>query len=72
MNTGLHPAFIFSSIVYTIIGLSLMILAVLAVNSVFSLNLKKELMEEHNVASGIVLAGIFIAIAIIVAAAISG
>ncbi len=72
MNTGLHPAYILSSIVYTLIGLSLMIVSVVLVNSAFSLNLKKELLEEHNVATGIVIAGIFIAISIIIASAISG
>lgn len=63
---------VLGSIVYTVLGLALMVISVIAVNSVFKLNLRHELVEEHNVASGVVLSGIFIAIAIIIAAAING
>jgi len=63
---------VLGSIVYTVLGLALMVISVIAVNSVFKLNLRRELVEEHNVASGVVLSGIFIAIAIIIASAISG
>ena len=63
---------ILGSVVYTLLGLLLMVVSVMMVNSVFRLDLKKEILVEHNVASGIVLAGIFISIALIVASAISG
>lgn len=40
-------------------------------NYIFKLNIRREILEEHNVAFGIMLAGLFIAIAIIVAASIA-
>lgn len=72
MNSGLQIELILGSVVYTLLGLLLMVVSVMMVNSVFKLDLKKEILVEHNVASGIVLAGIFISIALIVASAISG
>lgn len=72
MNSGLQTNLILGSIVYTLLGLVLMVVCVSAVNMFFKLNLKKEILDEHNVASGIVLAGIFISIAIIIASAING
>ena len=72
MNSGLQTDLFLGSIVYTLLGLVLMIVSVTVVNAIFNLNLKKEILDEHNVASGIVLAGIFISIAIIIASAING
>lgn len=70
-SSGLHPELIVSSIVYTLIGIVLMILSLALFDRIFKLNIKQELFSEHNTAFGIVLAGASIAIAIIVAAAIS-
>lgn len=72
MNSGLQTDLVLGSVAYSLLGLVLMIVCVTVVNSLFKLNLKKEILDEHNVASAIVLAGIFIAMAIIVASAISG
>lgn len=41
-------------------------------NYIFKLDLRKEILVDHNSAFGIMLAGLFIAIAIIVAASIVG
>ncbi len=57
---------------YAIIGVLVMIGCVLLSNYVFKLDLHKELVKDQNSAVGIMLAGLFIAIAIIVAACILG
>lgn len=72
MNFGLTLPAIMSSVTYSIVGLCLMLVSVGVVNSLFSLDLRKEILREHNVAAGIVIAGIFVAMAIIVGAAIFG
>lgn len=69
--SGLHPELLLSSVIYSLLGLFLMIISIIAIDLVFKLNFHKELFKEHNIAFGIVLAGVCIAIAIIVAAAIS-
>lgn len=70
-TSGLHPELILSSIVYTFIGIFLMVISIYIFDKSFKLNVKKELFTDHNTAFGIVLAGASIAIAIIIAAAIS-
>jgi putative membrane protein len=57
---------------YSVIGVLIMIGCALLSNYIFKLNMKKELLDEHNMAFGVMLAGLFIAIAIIVAASIIG
>lgn len=57
---------------YSVVGVLIMIGCALLSNYVFKLNMKKELLDDHNMAFGVMLAGLFIAIAIIVAASIIG
>lgn len=57
---------------YTVIGVVIMLGCVLLSNYVFKLDLHKELVKDQNLAVGVMLAGMFIAIAIIVAASILG
>ena len=57
---------------YTFIGVVIMVGCVLFCNYVFKLDLHKELTVDHNTAFGIMLAGLFIAVSIIVAASIIG
>lgn len=70
-TSGLHPELILASVIYTFIGIVLMIVSLWIFDQAFKLNIKKELFTDHNTAFGIVLAGASIAIAIIVAAAIT-
>lgn len=70
-TSGLHPELILSSVIYTFIGIVLMLVSLWIFDQAFKLNIKKELFTDHNTAFGIVLAGASIAIAIIVAAAIT-
>ena len=62
---------VLSTIVYGIIGIILCILGYLAFDRLAKLDLRRELVEDQNVALGIMLAGVFVGIAIVVAAAIA-
>lgn len=57
---------------YSVIGVLIMIGCALLANYIFKLDMKKELLEDHNMAFGVMLAGLFIAIALIVSASIVG
>lgn len=57
---------------YAVIGVLVMLGCVLLCNYVFKLDLRKELVHDQNVAFGIMLAGLFVAVSIIVAASITG
>ncbi|HEY86194.1 MAG TPA: DUF350 domain-containing protein [Chloroflexi bacterium] len=59
-----------SSVVYGLLGIALAILGYFAFDKLAQLDLKRELVEDQNIALGIMLAGVFIGIAIVVAAAI--
>ncbi|QCB92214.1 DUF350 domain-containing protein [Cellulomonas shaoxiangyii] len=60
-----------STIVYSVLGIVLLLITVVIVNKLFRLDLHRELVDEHNVAFGIVIAGLAIAIGVIVAGTIS-
>ena len=66
-STGLNGAAILSTIVYGVIGIALCVLGYFAFDKVAGLSLKHELVEDQNVAVGIMLAGAFIGISIVVA-----
>ncbi len=58
---------ILSTLVYGVIGILMCVLGYVAFDKVAGLNLKHELVEDQNVAVGVMLAGAFIGIAIVVA-----
>jgi len=60
---------ILSSVVYTLLGIVLMVVAYKVVDFVIPANLNHEI-EKGNTAAGLVAAGIFVAVGLIVAAAI--
>lgn len=60
-----------STLLYSMTGIILLILTVICVNALFKLDLHRELVKEHNTAFGVVIAGMAIAIAIIIAGTIS-
>jgi uncharacterized membrane protein YjfL (UPF0719 family) len=70
MDISLHPDILLSSVVYSVLGLVLMAVSITAMNQLFRLDLRKEIVEDHNVSAGIVIAGIALSVAVIVAAAI--
>ena len=71
-NYGLNGLAVASTVVYGIIGVVLSILGYFAFDRVAGLDLQRELVEDQNIAIGIMLAGVYIGIAIIVSAAITG
>jgi len=66
-RAGLSGAAILSTVVYGVIGIALCVLGYFAFDKVAGLSLKHELVEDQNVAVGIMLAGAFIGISIVVA-----
>jgi len=59
-----------STIVYSVLGIVLLVLTIVVVNYLFKLNLHRELVDEHNTAFGIMIAGLAIAIGVIIAGTI--
>jgi len=59
---------IISTILYGIIGIGLSVAGYFAFDKIAGLNLQYELVEDQNMAIGIMLAGVFIGIAIVVGA----
>lgn len=69
---GLNPFAVGSTILYGLLGIALCVLGYFAFDRIAGLDLKRELVEDQNIALGIMLAGVFIGIAIVVSAAITG
>jgi len=57
---------------YAVVGVVLMLGCVLLTNWVLKVDLRKELIKDQNPAIGTMFGGLFIAIAIIIAASIAG
>jgi putative membrane protein len=57
-----------NAVVYTIVGVVLFLAAFLAAGRWFPFDLRKEIIQERNVAAAIIIAGIAIGLAIIIAA----
>jgi putative membrane protein len=56
------------TITYTVLGIILMLLGITAANYIFRLDLRKELIQDQNVAFGVLIGGCAIGIGIIIAA----
>lgn len=69
---GLSGEAFIATIVYAFTGIAVMMIAMVAVNAMFNLNIHRELVKEHNTAFGILFGCISIAIAIIIASTIVG
>ena len=61
---------LFSSVIYALVGMILFMLGYKVFDWISPMDLDKELAEDQNIAAGIVVAGIFIGLAIIIASAI--
>jgi uncharacterized membrane protein YjfL (UPF0719 family) len=70
-SVGLNFPTVISSVVYALLGFLIMVIMVAIFDRLFGLNIKREVLEEHNMALAITIAGVTIGVAIIVAAAIS-
>lgn len=60
------------SLVYTVLGILLLVISYKVFGAVVPFDLNKELSEDDNTAVGVFMAGIFIAIGLVISAAISG
>lgn len=70
-NSGLTMEAFLATILYTLLGIAILVFSVFVINKAFGFSVKHELVKDNNVAVGVVVAGIAIAIAIIIAATIS-
>ena len=68
----LHPGVIFGTVLYAVIGVFVLWLAFLIIDKITPYDLWKEICEQRNMALAIVVAGMFVALGLIVAAAIHG
>lgn len=68
----LKPAALIGSVLYSVLGIVLMIIGFIVVDRITPYDLWKELIESRNQALATVVAAFTIAIAIIIAAAIHG
>lgn len=59
-----------STLLYGLIGIVLFILGYLALDRLIRLDLRRELVEDQNLALGVMLAGFYIALAVMVSAVI--
>ena len=72
MKLGQLGEVVVTSVAFSAIGLLLFAAALWIMTKVAPFSIRKEIEEDHNVALGIILAGVLIGIAIIVGSAISG
>lgn len=72
VTSSLSPWEMLATIIYGIIGIALCVLGYFAFDRLAGLDLQRELVEDQNTALGLMLAGVFLGIAIVVAAAIAG
>ena len=68
----LHPGVVGGTILYAVIGVVVLWLSFVIIDKITPYDLWKEIVEEKNLALGVVVGAMFIAIGLIVAAAIHG
>jgi len=68
----LHPDVVLGSVLYAVIGVLVLWISFAVIDKLTPYKLWEEIVEHKNVALGIVVAGMFVAIGQIVAAAIHG
>jgi len=68
--SGLDALSLASTVAYAVLGVLLLMVFTWAINTIFKLDLRRELIEDQNIGLGLAFAGTAIAIAIIIAATI--
>jgi len=66
----LRPAAMLSTVVYSVIGLVVFCVALLIMQKLAPFSIRKEIEEDQNISLGIIVGSVFIALAIIIHAAI--
>ena len=72
MISGLNLAPMLATIVYSFIGIVMFLVAYWVLDKLTPFSIKKEIEEDQNTALGIIIGSCFIALSIIIAAAIVG
>lgn len=72
MESMINMHGVISSIVYSLIGIVILVLSFYIVEKITPHNLYKKIVEENNIAIAIVGAGFILAIAVIISSAIRG
>lgn len=72
MLTELHWAPILATVVYAVLGIIIFLVAYFVLEKLTPFSIRKEIEEDQNVALGIIIAAVMIALAIIISAAIRG
>ena len=72
LNELISLKYIIASVVYSVLGIVILVAAFWIIEKITPENLYKEILEKHNVALAIVCAAFIIAVAIIVSSSIHG
>ena len=68
----LHPSVVGGTILYAVIGVVVLWLSFIVIDKITPYDLWKEIVEEKNLALGVMVGSMFIALGLIIAAAIHG
>jgi uncharacterized membrane protein YjfL (UPF0719 family) len=68
----LHPGVIGGTVLYAVIGVVVLWLSFIIIDKITPYDLWKEIVEEKNLALGVMVGAMFIALGLIIAAAIHG
>lgn len=70
--TDLQLGPLLATLVYSIVGIIMFLVAFFIMDKLTPFSIRKEIEEDHNIALGIILGSVFIALAIIISSAIRG
>jgi putative membrane protein len=72
MNEYINLKYVIASVVYSVIGILILVVSFYIIEKITPENIYKEILEKHNQALAIVAAAFMIAVAIIISSAIHG
>lgn len=72
LNLALLVQHLVAALVFSLLGVAVFVLAIVVLSRLLPFSLRKELEEDQNVAIGIIIGCVFLGIAIIIAAAMTG
>ena len=72
MEEYLNIKYIAASVVYSLLGIAILVIAFVIIEKLAPENLWKKIVDEHNVALAIMAAGFMLAVAVIISSAIHG
>ena len=72
LNELINYKYIIASVVYSVLGIFILVAAFWILEKITPENLYKEILEKHNIALAIVCAAFIIAVAIIISSSIHG